>query len=99
MISPVTVFGRAEFPAFTILSNGRTGIRQIVQEIFPLPRFCDSPGTGGIVFATSENRKNASLTPDRPIFDLKTIELFGAIISFFIGVGRAIYFWFTYHPR
>ena len=30
---------------------------------------------------------------------LKTIELFGAIIGFSIGVGQAIYFWFTYHPR
>jgi hypothetical protein len=30
---------------------------------------------------------------------LKTIELFGAIIGFFIGVAQAIYFWFTYHPR
>jgi uncharacterized membrane protein YheB (UPF0754 family) len=30
---------------------------------------------------------------------LKTIELFGAIIGFFIGVGQAIYFWFTYHAR
>ena len=30
---------------------------------------------------------------------LKTMELFGAIIGFFIGVGQAIYFWFTYHPR
>src|SRR5689334_1875772 len=30
---------------------------------------------------------------------LKTIELSGAIIGFFIGVGQAIYFWFTYHPR
>jgi uncharacterized membrane protein YheB (UPF0754 family) len=30
---------------------------------------------------------------------LKTIELFGAIIGFFIGVGQAIYFWLTYHPR
>ena len=30
---------------------------------------------------------------------LKTIELFGAIIGFFIGVGQAICFWFTYHPR
>lgn len=30
---------------------------------------------------------------------LKTIELFGAIIGFFIGVGQAIYFWFTYHSR
>lgn len=27
---------------------------------------------------------------------LKTIELFGAAIGFFIGVGQAIYFWFTY---
>lgn len=27
---------------------------------------------------------------------LKTIELFGAIIGFFIGVGQAVYFWFTY---
>ncbi|HKY27656.1 MAG TPA: DUF445 family protein [Pyrinomonadaceae bacterium] len=27
---------------------------------------------------------------------LKTIELFGAIIGFFIGVGQAIYFWLTY---
>lgn len=27
---------------------------------------------------------------------LKKIELFGAIIGFFIGVGQAIYFWFTY---
>jgi uncharacterized membrane protein YheB (UPF0754 family) len=30
---------------------------------------------------------------------LKTIELFGAVIGFFIGVGQAIYFWFTYVPR
>jgi hypothetical protein len=30
---------------------------------------------------------------------LQTIELFGAIIGFFIGVGQAIYFWLTYHPR
>src|SRR6185436_4618591 len=29
---------------------------------------------------------------------LKTIELFGAIIGFFIGVGQVIYFWLTYHP-
>ena len=28
---------------------------------------------------------------------LKTIELFGAIIGFFIGVAQAIYSWFTYH--
>jgi uncharacterized membrane protein YheB (UPF0754 family) len=28
---------------------------------------------------------------------LKTIELFGAVIGFFIGVAQAIYFWFTYH--
>ena len=28
---------------------------------------------------------------------LKTIELFGAVIGFVIGVGQAIYFWFTYH--
>jgi len=30
---------------------------------------------------------------------LKTIELFGAIIGFFIGVGQVIYFWFTYAPH
>jgi uncharacterized membrane protein YheB (UPF0754 family) len=29
---------------------------------------------------------------------LKTIELFGAAIGFFIGVGQAIYFWLTYDP-
>jgi len=29
---------------------------------------------------------------------LKTIELFGAVIGFFIGVGQAVYFWLTYHP-
>jgi uncharacterized membrane protein YheB (UPF0754 family) len=29
---------------------------------------------------------------------LKTIELFGAVIGFFIGVGQAIYFWLTYTP-
>ena len=29
---------------------------------------------------------------------LKTIELFGAMIGFLIGVGQAIYFWFTYVP-
>jgi hypothetical protein len=34
MISPVTVFGRAGFLAFTIQSNGWSGIRQIVQRIF-----------------------------------------------------------------
>src|SRR6185369_17284284 len=28
---------------------------------------------------------------------LKTIELFGAVIGFFIGLAQAIYFWFTYH--
>jgi len=25
--------------------------------------------------------------------------LFGAIIGFWIGVGQAIYFWFTYVPK
>src|SRR6185295_9131815 len=30
---------------------------------------------------------------------LKTIELFGAIIGLFIGVGQAIYFWLTYIPK
>lgn len=30
---------------------------------------------------------------------LKTIELFGAIIGLFIGVGQAIYFWLTYVPK
>ena len=30
---------------------------------------------------------------------LKTIELFGAVIGFFIGVGQAIYFWLTYAPH
>jgi uncharacterized membrane protein YheB (UPF0754 family) len=30
---------------------------------------------------------------------LKTIELFGAIIGFWIGVGQAIYFWLTYVPK
>jgi uncharacterized membrane protein YheB (UPF0754 family) len=30
---------------------------------------------------------------------LKTIELFGAVIGFWIGVGQAIYFWFTYLPK
>ena len=30
---------------------------------------------------------------------LKTIEIFGAVIGFFIGVGQAIYFWLTYMPR
>ena len=29
---------------------------------------------------------------------LKTIELFGAIIGFFIGVCQAVYFWLTYKP-
>ncbi len=29
---------------------------------------------------------------------LKTIELFGAMIGFLIGVGQAIYFWLTYVP-
>ena len=29
---------------------------------------------------------------------LKTIELFGAMIGFLIGVGQAIYFWLTYAP-
>ncbi len=29
---------------------------------------------------------------------LKTIELFGAVIGFFIGVLQAIYFWLTYMP-
>src|ERR1041385_5938591 len=29
---------------------------------------------------------------------LKTIELFGAVIGFLIGVAQAIYFWFTYVP-
>ena len=30
---------------------------------------------------------------------LKTIELFGAVIGFFIGVVQAVYFWLTYTPR
>jgi len=30
---------------------------------------------------------------------LKTIELFGALIGFWIGVGQAVYFWFTYVPK
>jgi uncharacterized membrane protein YheB (UPF0754 family) len=30
---------------------------------------------------------------------LKTIELFGAVIGFVIGVAQAIYFWFTWVPR
>ncbi|HBB86147.1 MAG TPA: hypothetical protein DC047_00855 [Blastocatellia bacterium] len=30
---------------------------------------------------------------------LKTIELFGAAIGFFIGVAQAIYFWLTYVPK
>lgn len=30
---------------------------------------------------------------------LKTIEMFGAVIGFWIGVGQAIYFWFTYVPK
>jgi len=29
---------------------------------------------------------------------LKTIELFGAMIGFLIGIGQAIYFWLTYTP-
>lgn len=29
---------------------------------------------------------------------LKTIELFGAMIGFLIGVGQAVYFWLTYVP-
>jgi len=29
---------------------------------------------------------------------LKTIELFGAAIGLFIGVGQAVYFWLTYRP-
>jgi uncharacterized membrane protein YheB (UPF0754 family) len=29
---------------------------------------------------------------------LKTIELFGALIGFLIGVGQAVYFWLTYTP-
>jgi len=30
---------------------------------------------------------------------LKTIEMFGAVIGFWIGIGQAIYFWFTYIPK
>ncbi|HEV2884698.1 MAG TPA: DUF445 family protein [Pyrinomonadaceae bacterium] len=29
---------------------------------------------------------------------LKTIEMFGAVIGFFIGVAQAVYFWMTYVP-
>jgi len=29
---------------------------------------------------------------------LKTIEIFGAVIGFFIGLAQAIYFWFTWVP-
>lgn len=29
---------------------------------------------------------------------LKTIELFGAVIGLFIGIGQAIYFWLTFRP-
>jgi len=30
---------------------------------------------------------------------LKTIELFGAVIGFFLGVGQAVWFWLTYVPK
>jgi uncharacterized membrane protein YheB (UPF0754 family) len=30
---------------------------------------------------------------------LKTIELFGAVIGFWIGLGQAVWFWFTYSPK
>ena len=30
---------------------------------------------------------------------LKTIEMFGAVIGLWIGVGQAIYFWITYIPK
>jgi uncharacterized membrane protein YheB (UPF0754 family) len=30
---------------------------------------------------------------------LKTIELFGAFIGLFIGIGQAVYFWLTYVPH
>lgn len=30
---------------------------------------------------------------------LKKIELFGAVIGFWIGLGQVIYFWFTYVPK
>ncbi|HVS80822.1 MAG TPA: DUF445 family protein [Pyrinomonadaceae bacterium] len=30
---------------------------------------------------------------------LKTIKMFGAVIGFWIGLGQAIYFWFTYVPK
>lgn len=30
---------------------------------------------------------------------LKTIELFGAVIGFFIGVAQVVYFWLTYVPK
>ena len=30
---------------------------------------------------------------------LKTIELFGAMIEFLLGVGQAIWWWFSYVPH
>jgi hypothetical protein len=35
MASPLAVFGPAGCPAFTKMSNGQTGIRQIVEKSFP----------------------------------------------------------------
>jgi len=44
------------------------------------------------------NEKLESLVLSVAAQHLKTIELFGAIIGFFIGVGQVIYFWLTYVP-
>ena len=37
IISPITIFRRADCPAYIISTNGQSGIRQIVQEILVLP--------------------------------------------------------------
>jgi uncharacterized membrane protein YheB (UPF0754 family) len=45
------------------------------------------------------NEKLEALILSVAAHHLKTIELFGAVIGLFIGVGQAIYFWLTYAPR
>ena len=44
------------------------------------------------------NEKLEALILSVAAHHLKTIELFGAVIGLFIGVGQAIYFWLTYAP-
>lgn len=66
-----------------------------------LPKAIAEFDVGGLVrkkVSDYPNEKLEELVLSVARHHLKTIELFGAVIGFFIGVLQAIYFWLTYVP-